>query len=252
MISLIVVSHNEGEKLDGCLASVAGFAGDLVVIDLQSTDTTSTVANTYHARIISLPAVEVVEKIRQSSLQYASGEWVLILDPDERLTPTLQKTLLQISRQSQYAAVNIPRQNIIFNKWIRHSNFWPDYQIRFFQKSAVTWPEKIHSYPLVVGPVLKLPPQRDVSIRHLNYSTVTDFITRLNRYTSVSARQSSTVPVRLRSVVWAPIREIVVRYFRHAGFADGWHGFFICYLMVVYQLVGGVKLWLTKKSSFSS
>ena len=100
-----------------------------------------------------------------------------------------EKDLKNITQRSDVDYVKIPRQNMIFGKWIKHANCWPDYLIRFFRKESVTWQKEIHSQPITKGNGLTLLDSDKLAIKHNNYQSVTQFITRAIRYSSIQAEE---------------------------------------------------------------
>ena len=167
-ISVVINTHNEADKLKDCLRSVKDWADEIVVVDMESTDGTRKIARNFNAKIYQEKLVPYVELIRNQSVNKANSNWVLVLDPDERIPPSLAKELKKIVKEDKFEVVNIPRKNIIFNKWIKHTNWWPDRQIRFYKKGKIVWPKKIHQYPQVKGKVIDLTAKEELAIEHLN------------------------------------------------------------------------------------
>ena len=145
----------------------------------------------------------------------------------------------------KYQAVNIPRKNIFFGRWIKHTNWWPDYHVRFFKKGKVRWSNQIHQYPKVEGKIFNLPPFGDFAIIHNGYSSVWEFIDSQNRYSTIEAENLYQKGMRFSwaNFFWKPLREFLVRFIRHLGFLDGFHGFILTFLMMIYQLQVMIKLW---------
>lgn len=245
MISTVIVTYNEGKSLKDCLESVTGECDEIVVIDLGSSDGTLEIAKQFRAKIFTHQKVDYVEKVRDFAVSKTMGDWILILDPDERMTPILWRELKEISSKEKYAAINIPRKNIFFGKWIAHTNWWPDRLVRFFKKGTVKWEDKIHFYPHVDGPVLDLPAKEDLAIIHQSYQTIEQFIDRQSRYATIKAQNLFDSGVRFSRIgfFWNPLRELLVRYIKHLGFLDGSYGFVLTYLMMIYQIEVQVKLW---------
>jgi (heptosyl)LPS beta-1,4-glucosyltransferase len=187
LISAVINVRNEADNLKKCLKSIKSFADEIIVVDMHSTDGSDKIATDFGATVYSYRWMSFVEPARNFALSKATGKWILLLDPDEYLNKTLKKELKNITQRSDVDWVKIPRKNIIFNKWIRHSNCWPDYLIRFFKKGAVTWKKEIHSQPTTKGNGLTILDTEKLAIRHLNYATVTQFITRAIRYSGVQA-----------------------------------------------------------------
>ncbi len=245
MISAVVAVVDEVGQLRRCLESVKTWVDEIVVISLKPSLDLIEIANNYSAKVINHPFVDHVEEIREFSISHASGDWVLILDPDEEVSPDLSKELVKVANKPSVVAINIPRKNIFFGKWIAHSNYWPDRQIRFIKKKHVKWPKIIHAYPDIDGQVIDLPPRPSLALMHYGYASFSDFYSRQNRYSSVRANElfNSGQRFSVLQFVWQPLREFLVRYIKHLGFLDGYAGLFVVYSLMIYQLSIQVKLW---------
>lgn len=245
MISAVYVNLNEGDELEKSFASIKDFVNEIIVVDLESTDSTKQVCKKFGAKIFSHSKVSYVELLRNYSVSIAKGDWILVLDPDERVTENLKNKLKEITQTGKVSAVNIPRKNIFFGKWIAHSNWWPDRHVRFFKKGKAKWSNKIHSYPRVDGQLLHLDAKENLAIEHYGYKTISEFIDRQNRYSNIEADYLYDTGVRFSwiSFFWKPTREFLVRFIRHAGFLDGVYGFTLTFLMMIYQFQVMIKLW---------
>lgn len=248
MISTVVICFNEAEKLPKCLESAEDFSDELVVVDLGSSDPSIEVARKFKAKIFHHQFVPFVELVRNYALSKASGEWILLLDPDERITEALKEKLKKLDK-SRFQAVNIPRKNIFFDKWIAHTNWWPDRHIRFFKKGKVRWSKKLHSYPAVAGKILQLPADPNLAIIHHGYDSVSQFLERQNRYSTQEAEQrfKEGEKIAIWNFFWWPAREFLVRFIKHRGFLDGFYGLALSFLMMIYQMAVLVKLWEQEK-----
>lgn len=245
MISTVIVTYNEEKALKDCLSSVVKESDEIVVIDLGSTDNTLSIAKKFQAKIFSHQLVDYVEKVRNFAISKAAGDWILVLDPDERVSVTLWNKLKSVVSEGKFELVNIPRKNIFFGKWVAHTNWWPDKHIRFFKKGKVSWGEKIHHYPLVEGKILNLDSRADLAIVHYGYSSIDQFILRQTRYSTIEAKNLFDVGESFSWInfFWRPIREFLVRYIKHLGFLDGFYGLILTYLMMVYKLQVMIALW---------
>lgn len=245
MISVVIVNLNEAEKLEKCLKSVDGFAGEIMVLDIGSTDNSLAVCKKHGTKVLKHNFVPYVEKIRNYAISKTVGDWILVLDPDETVSDKLKEELKQVAAENKYSAVNIPRKNVFFGSWIAHTNWWPDKHVRFFKKGKVSWGNKIHEYPQVSGQVLNLKATEDLAIVHFGYESVSEFMNRQNRYSTIEAENlyADGIKFSTRLLLWKPLREFLVRFIRHGGFLDGSYGFGLTVLMMVYQLEVMVKLW---------
>lgn len=244
-ISAVIVNLNEAEKLDNCLKSIQGITDEKIIIDLGSTDNTLEVVKRNEAKLFKHKPVTYVELIRNFTISKAAGDWVLILDPDEMISPTLAERLVEIVNQDKFNAVKIPRKNVFFGKWILHSNWWPDKHIRFFKKGKVLWDETIHSYPKVSGSILELESKEELAIIHFSYDSIKEFIRRQNRYSTIEAENLYKKGERFnfRKMLWKTLRQFLVRFVKHRGFLDGFYGFSLTFLMMVYELTIWIKIW---------
>jgi len=252
-IAVVVNTHNEAEKLKDCLQSVRPLVDEIVVVDMESIDESVAVARKFGAQVYQEKLVPYVELIRNESIRKAHSDWILVLDPDERIPSKLVEELKKIAEENKFEAVNIPRKNIIFGKWIKHTNWWPDYHVRFFKKGKVIWSDKIHLYPRVEGSVLELPAKKESAIEHFNYNNVSEFLFRQNRYSEILAQNYFDEGQRFSwfNFFWRPKRVFLQRYLRHAGFLDGFHGFALSILAVISQFAAEVKLWEKTRLSAS-
>jgi len=142
------------------------------------------------AKIVFHQKLDYVEPARNFAISKVVNEWVLVLDPDEEINQNLKTRLIQIAQHlKQINYVRIPRKNIIFGKWMKAAMWWPDFNIRFFKKGAVKWSDKIHKPPQVKGEGLDLEAKEEWAITHHNYQTISQFAERLNRYTTIEAKE---------------------------------------------------------------
>lgn len=245
MISTVIVTFNEEAVLKDCLESVAKESDEIIVVDLGSLDKSVEIAKSFGAKVFTHERVEYVEEVRDYAVSKASGDWVLVLDPDERMTSNLWNTLKEKVSDDKYVAINIPRKNIFFGRFIAHSNWWPDKHVRFFKKGKVSWFHKVHLYPKVLGSILELPVKEDLAIVHYGYQNINQFLDRQNRYSTIRAGNLYDEGIRFSriSFFWNPVREFLVRFVRHFGFLDGLYGFALSFLMAVYQIEVMIKLW---------
>src|SRR4030042_2408892 len=119
LISAVINVWNEANVLPRCLKSLHGFADEIIVVDMQSTDNSAQIAQEFGAKVFQFHHLDVVDPARNFALSKATGKWIILLDPDEYLTKTLKNELLRLTQNRHLDYVKIPRKNIIFNKWIR-------------------------------------------------------------------------------------------------------------------------------------
>ena len=244
MISAVVHTYNEEKNIKRCLSSLS-WVDEIVLIDMNSTDRTRELASEYKAKIFAHPYTGFVEPARNFGIKKAQGSWILIVDADEEIPKSLADRLLAVSKDKTVDYCRIARKNIIFGKWLRHSGWWPDYQIRFFRKGSVTWSDKIHGVPLTRGRSLDLAYAQELCIIHYNYQTIDQYIDRLNRYTTITAKEFflANKKFSFQNLIEVSAKEFINRYLAWEGYKDGIHGLALAFLQAFSEMVTYLKLW---------
>ena len=245
-ISVVINTLNEEENIPHALNSIKDLADEVIVVDMMSDDNTQEIAKEMGAKVYEHERMGYVEPARNFAISKASGEWILMLDADERISPELESAIKQIvidERSKDY--YRLPRKNLVFSKWLRHSRWWPDYNIRLFRKGYVEWSEIIHSVPLTRGEGADLEEKEENAIVHHHYSSIDQYIERLNRYTSHQAKGLVQKKYKFawQDVIRKPVNEFLSRYFAGEGYKDGLHGLVLSGLQAFSEFVVYLKVW---------
>jgi glycosyltransferase involved in cell wall biosynthesis len=250
MLSVVVNTKNAAETLKGSLESVKDFADEIVVVDMKSSDDTVVLAKKYTKKVFAYERdLGFADPARNFALSKATGDWVLVLDADEEITSDLKEKLRGImsSEKDDVIAYFLPRKNMIFGKWIAHTGWWPDYQLRFFKKGTVSWTEKVHTSPVAIGKTAVLPAQESLAIVHHNYQRISQFVDRLNRYTTVQSQQKfsekSEQEFSSANIIKSFANEFFRRMFVQDGLLDGQHGVSLSFLQAMYEQIVFLKKW---------
>ena len=152
-VTVIIHTLDEGKNIGDCINSAKLLTGEIILIDMESTDRTSEIAKSLNVPVFNFPKSNYVEPAREFGIKQAKTDWILILDADERMTEELADEIKSVIRNSQFSNYKIPRKNVFANiKWLRHGGWWPDYQIRLINKKYfINWPKRIHSTPKIKG-----------------------------------------------------------------------------------------------------
>lgn len=247
--AILNVVEYEVDLLPRALTSIKNLVDEIVLVDMTSSDWSENIAKKFSAKIFKHPHEEFVEKARNYGISKATGDWILILDPDEEINSKLAGKLKEIAENPKADYYRLARKNIIFGKWVKHSRFWPDYNIRFFKKGKVTWSEVIHSVPETIGIGADLAPIEKNAIIHYHYESVEQFITRLNRYTTEHAklRIKDGYQFYWPDLIHKPMNEFLSRYFQGEGYKDGLHGLALAGLQAFSEFVLYLKIWQNEK-----
>lgn len=247
-ISVVIHTLNEEKNITRAINSVK-WTDEIIVCDMYSEDNTVVIARKLGAKVVFHKRTDYVEPARNFAISQATSPWIFILDADEEIPSTLNKKLQDIANEDKYDFVEIPRKNIIFGKWMKASNWWPDYHIRFFKKGSVAWKDEIHSKPEVSGKGLTLETSGELAIIHYHYASVFQFIERLNRYSTIQVKElkKSGYKFKWQDLIYKPLGEFLSRFFANRGFEDGLHGLALGLLQASSFLVMYLKLWETEK-----
>lgn len=136
-ISAVLVVKNEEKNLERALKSL-NFVDEIIVFDMHSSDQTKKIAQQFTNKVFSTPKdFGYADPARNLALSKAKGEWLLALDADEEISPSLAKKIKELIKNQETDVYFIPRKNLIFGKAIEHSGWWPDFQARLFKKGMV-------------------------------------------------------------------------------------------------------------------
>lgn len=221
-ISAILITKNEAENLPDCLASLR-FCGEIVVVDNDSRDGTVEIARAAGCKVIQADDWPGFGLQKQRALDSATGDWILSIDADERITPELEKEILGAVRRADVNGYQIKRRSQFLGKWMRHGGWYPDRVLRLGRRDRSRFdPAPVHEKLLVEGTTAELAHP----MLHFSYRDLADVLEKQRKYALVGARKNRTCGKRggvarasARSV-WTFVRLFVLQ----AGFLDGRHG----------------------------
>lgn len=247
-LTVLINTKNEEKNIARCIKSIKKLADKILVVDMKSTDGTVAVAEKLGAKVINYSIDHgFADPARDHALKKIKTDWVLILDADEILEKKVVDNVKQLIESEQFDVYYLPRKNIIFDKWIEHTGWWPDYQPRLFRKGHLRWPGKVHAQPVVKGNTKHLPEKEEFAITHYNYLDIYHFIKKLNRYTSLTAGEVPTTkrnkPISQTQVLDKFFSEFLRRYFGQDGILDGAHGAGLSVLQATYEMTTFLKTW---------
>lgn len=242
-ISVAITSFNEEKNIERCLKSVRQLADEIIIVDEKSADNTVKIATKYTNKIVLVDHDPMFHRHKQLALEKCSNDWILQIDCDEELSPELIEEINNLDFTAE--AYKIPRKSLIFGKWLEHTGWYPDYQVKLVRKGAYYPCKSLHEDMVVDGETKVL--KND--LLHYHYTSVEQFIDRMNRYTTDDAKFIKD------NISWAdaikyPLDEFLKRFFFWEGYKDGLHGLVLSLLMATNRLIVFSKLW--EKQKFKS
>lgn len=239
-LSVVVFSKNASQTIERCLHSVR-FADEVILIDRKSTDETVVKAKplidaAYEA------AADYVEPIRNFGISKAHGDWILVIDADEEVSPGLAELIQNNLNNSGWnSPVALNRKNLIFGKWVKHTGWWPDAQVRLLPKGTVSWSETIHLPPQTTDKVMFLPAKETTALIHHHIHTVDEYLDRIKLFTTYE--EPENLEADPRAAAKAFFEEFNRRYYALEGYKDGEVGVYLSFLQSFYQFLTVLRLW---------
>lgn len=183
MLTVIVLTKNEEKRIKACLESVK-WADEIIVSDNNSSDKTVEIAKKYTNKILNVN-FEDFAAWRNHAMKKATSDWVLYIDPDERVLKPLKEEISSVVNSSNFSAMAISRKNIIFGKLVHYGPFWPDWVIRLLKKNDFEdWIGKVHEYPKFKG---KLVYSKN-SLLHLTHRDVESMVLKILEWSKIDAK----------------------------------------------------------------
>lgn len=228
-LSVVLAVYNEAENIDRCLKSVKDIAGEIIVVDGESTDKTVHLTKKYGAKVIKTTNKPMFHINKQLAIDAARGRWVLQLDADEVVDKRLARSISAVvTKGSAYNAFYLRRKNYFLGKFLTKGGQYPDPVIRFFKRGLARLPQKdVHEQMVVEGEVGTL----GGHLLHYNAPTFARYINNMNRYTTFTAQRLKGQGIQmsivndLKYLFWLPLITFGSIYFRHRGYIDKFPGF---------------------------
>ncbi len=240
-ISACVISMNEEDNIRTCLASLE-FCDEIILVDSHSTDQTREIAESMGAKVFERdwPGFG---KQKEFAVEQAAHDWVLCLDADEWLSEDLTREILALceSGLTERNGWRMPRLSNYFGTWVRRGGWYPDFQLRLYDKRHGQWGGRPpHENVQFTGTIGKL----KSPLLHRPYRSVEDHLQKIDAYTSTMAREMHAQGKRAAThdMVVRPAFRFFRFYVLKLGFVHGWVGLFLSYLDAHYVRLKYTKL----------
>lgn len=245
-LSVVILTRNEEKNIGPCLDTVR-WADETIVIDDQSNDRTVEIARGRGAKIIAHPLGGDFSRQRNLGNDAATGDWILQMDADERVTAGLKAAIEGILGDgTDRSAFRFTRRNNFCGKFLAHGGDASHKPLRLFLKGKARFSgDRIHEKLDVAGPVGEL----QAVMEHHNFPTVGHYIETQNFYTDIEAaelaRTRGKVPERLlrHELTWGPVKLFFKIYVKKQGYRDGIHGLVFAVLSAWRRFLIWAKYW---------
>jgi glycosyltransferase involved in cell wall biosynthesis len=241
-LSVVTIALNEERNIVDCLESVR-WADELIVVDSGSTDRTVELARQHGATVMQVQW-RGYGATKNDALKHATGDWILWLDADERVTPELAEEIRDRLQEDSVslAGYSVARRAYFLGKWIKHSGWYPSRVTRLFRRKAGHFTEtQVHEQLHLEGALGTL--QND--LLHYTDPDLFHYFQKFNNYTSLAANDMVTAGKKfsLYDVIVRPPFIFFKMFILRRGFLDGLHGFILAFVSMTYVFVKYAKLW---------
>jgi glycosyltransferase involved in cell wall biosynthesis len=245
-LSAIIITRNEAAKIGDCLDSLA-FCDERIVVDCGSEDDTVRIAREKGARVEHHPFAGFGAQ-KNFALSLASGDWVLSVDADERVSPALAAEFKAAIAHGDADGYEMPRRSSFLGRAMRHSGWYPDYVLRLFRRGRARFSDHlVHERVVCTGEVRRL----KEPLTHHPVERLEDALARMDRYSSAGAEQMIASGRRVSFLsgfghgLWTFLRVYVFR----AGFLDGREGLLLAIANAEGSYYRYMKAWLMARRS---
>jgi len=247
-LSVVIATKNEEKNIKDCLESVK-WADEIIIVDEFSSDNTVEICKEYTDKIFQI-APETRASQKNFGIKKATGDWVLSLDSDERISPELEKEIKATIESIEFEGFRARFKTYFLGRWIRHFGWFEYGGIRLFKGKKYFTSSKYNAQIALEGNIgfLKEP------IIHYSYNSLTQYFEKVNRYTTDHAEDlfRKGVRIKLSNFFWyffiKPIILTLRRYFLKSGYKEGVYGFLLSVFYFFFIFGIHAKLWEMQKN----
>jgi len=240
-ISATLIAHNEAVNVEAALQSLS-WADEIVVVDSGSTDTTIDICRRYTDKVFTRAWSGFVDQ-KNDAVARASHDWIFSLDADERVSPELRREIEELRQEGpRQAGYRIPRAAFFMGRWIRHGDWYPDCQLRLFDRRRGRWQGgRVHESVRVEG----TPGLLRGEIQHHTYRSLSDYLRRLETYSTLAAQdyQAEGRKAALARLLGNPCAAFLKGFLLKRGFLDGVPGLMVAVMGAVSVYFKYAKLY---------
>jgi glycosyltransferase involved in cell wall biosynthesis len=239
-VTVTIITRNESTHIAAALRSVA-WADERVVVDAESTDDTLAIAQRLADRVVVRHWTGYAAQ-KNYAATLATHDWILSLDADERVTPALAGEVRAAVAAPAHRGYRVPRVTWHLGRWIRSTDWYPDWQLRLYDRRAGQWQERrVHESVAVSGTVGRLRGE----IQHYAYRDLSHHLATIDRYTTLAAQDLAEAGRRTGAAAIAghTCAAFLRNYALKGGFRDGVPGLLISLMNTHYVFLKLAKLW---------
>ena len=247
-ISVVINTYNAQRVLRECLSAL-GFADEIIICDMHSTDDTVKIAKEFNCKIIYHEKAECAEIARNWAHSQISCDWLLVVDSDEIVTDKLATYLKEFTQNNNgYTTLSLPIQDYVWGKPL-HCMYRHCVK-RFWKKGCAQYESHVHGgVKTLEGKDFKINPKRnDLALQHYHVDSIESYLEKINRYTTLEQDRFKDKGTKFSFIklLIRPLYEFFKIYVMKKGFLDGMTGFIFAILHSQYKFIQHAKLYETQ------
>jgi glycosyltransferase involved in cell wall biosynthesis len=247
-ISATIISLNEEQNIGDCLASL-DFADEIIIVDSGSTDRTKEICRAHPKVRFHFHDWQGFGKQKNIAANLASNDWIFNIDADERVSPQLENSIKQADFDG-FICFRVARENYFGKRWVRRCGWYPDYNMRLYQRQQCGFSERsVHESVVCRGAAGTL----QGNLQHYTYDGVADYLRRMDRYSTLAAVEivRSGKKVGIAHLILKPFFTFVKMYLLKLGFLEGYTGLLLSIMYshyTFYKYCKADEMWRSEKS----
>ncbi|MBN1233469.1 MAG: glycosyltransferase family 2 protein [Candidatus Coatesbacteria bacterium] len=244
-ISAIVIAGEEEHQIGLCLQSIS-WLDEIIVVCSSRNDSTIDIAKEYTNKVYFREWSGYAQQ-KEYAISLTKHEWILSIDADEIIPQDTKETIKELQSESMVNGYYFKRKNYFLGKWIKHCDWYPDFQPRLFKKSYTSIIKReVHESFEISPPVIYL----NADIIHNTHPDLKRLVNKINTYSSLaSIEKTKSVNVSVFKAVLHGLSAFLNHFIARGGWREGKYGFLVSYFHGFTCFLTYLKAWERKRSS---
>lgn len=239
-ISAIVIAQNEAEMIANCLETLK-WCDEVIVVDNESTDHTAEIADRWGARVVE--GKGSFADLRNQGLHKCKADWLLYIDADERVIPSLAKEIRGVVLDTTHDALSVNRSNVLYGHVLEHGGWNQDRVVRLFRREKLLkWEGEVHEHAVIEGTTGELKTQ----LLHLTHRNIVDGLIKSAHWTPIEARllfEAGIPKVKASTIIRKGVMEVWRRIVVKQGYKDGGAGWVEALVQGMNRMLVYMQVW---------
>lgn len=247
-ITAVILTKNNEATIKELISSLS-WCTEIIILDDQSTDSTSRIAKQMGASVIVHPLHSDYSAHRNSVFTHIHTQWVLFIDSDEEVSSELGKEIMEKISLNEADGFAIKRHDVMYGKELLFGETAHISLVRLAKLEAGRWKGQVHEEWHIQGVIQPL----THVLLHKPHPTIAEFLSEINRYSTLVAleKNKNNEQVTILTILFYPVGKFIQNYLLRQGYRDGIRGALMAIMMSFHSFLVRSKLYVLKKSAAS-